>query len=51
MLLKRVMDTVGRFENAKKKQSISLSAKVTDWPFRDIAELGDRCLDFLNAFQ
>ena len=41
---KRVMGAVQRLENATKKRSIRISAKMTYWPFRDIAKLGEGCL-------
>ena len=46
MVLKRVWDEVQRLENATKKRSIRISAKMTYWPFRDIAKLGEWCLTF-----
>jgi len=45
MLLKRVFEEAGGLENAMKKRSIRISAKTTYWPFRDIAELGEWCLN------
>ena len=39
MVLMRVLSEVGRLENVEKKRSINLSAKVTDWPFRDIYKI------------
>jgi len=35
---------LGRIENATKKRPIRISVKITYWPFRDIAELGKKCL-------
>ena len=35
---------MGRIENATKKRPIRISVKITYWPFRDIAELGKKCL-------
>ena len=43
-VLKRVLVEMGRLENATKKRSIRLSAKITYWPLRDIAELAMWCL-------
>jgi len=39
MVLKRVWGAVQRLENAMKKRSIRLSAKIIYWPFRDIYKI------------
>jgi len=43
MVLKRGLGAVQKLENAKKKRTIRISAKITYWPLRDIVELGEWC--------
>jgi len=44
MMLKGVLEEVGRLENAMKKRSIRIDTKTTNWPFWDIVGLGKLCL-------
>jgi len=44
MVLNGVWGAVQRLENAKKKRSIRINTKPANWPFRDIAGLGEWCL-------
>lgn len=44
MALDGASDEVGRLENAKKKRTIRISAKIIYWPLRDIVELAMWCL-------
>ena len=43
-MLKRGLGAVQRLENATKKRNIRFDTRTTNWPFRDIAELVERCL-------
>lgn len=44
MILKGVLEEVGRLENATKKRSIRIDTRTTNWPFWDIVGLGKWCL-------